>query len=167
MPLTRFGGIADLASGIQTFQPHTASSAGAWPAANRAIFCLVRPKQTRAVSAIQFFVGTQSGNVDVGVYTHAGGTMTRLASAGSTACGAGSAVQSINLSAPVLLVAGRTYYLALSCDNTTATFARQASASSAINTVGDQMLFVASSFPLDASHSGAAGSSFTPWLYAS
>lgn len=88
-------------------------------AANRAIYIPTSPLQAAAtITGVQIHVVVQSGNISVGLYNSAG---SRVATSGAVACpAAGLAV--VAFSASYSAAAG-TYYLAISADNTTATFA--------------------------------------------
>jgi hypothetical protein len=94
----------------------TWTAATAWPAANRALYMPVRIEMPMTVFKMAFIVGVQSGNCDVGIYDEKGN---RLVSAGSTAVAA-AGFQSVDI-ADTLLAPG-IYFLAMNCDNTTATF---------------------------------------------
>ena len=84
--------------------------------ANYAILNAFSVTRAVTVSTAYFFVQTQSGNIDFGIYD---GDGNRLASTGSTACPvAGKA--SIALTAPVTLVPGQVYYLAYAVNNAVA-----------------------------------------------
>lgn len=94
------------------------SGAAVWPAANRAIYLPVVVQ--RVCTAYQFLlnVSVQSGNLDVGIYDEWGN---RQVSAGSTAVAA-AGVQLVNITDTVLTPG--VYFLAMNCDNTTASFTR-------------------------------------------
>lgn len=70
------------------------------------------------VSTARFVVGTQSGNLDIGILASNGD---RLGSTGSFACPASSSASQA-LTGSVNLEPGVVYYAALAADNTTATF---------------------------------------------
>lgn len=106
--------------------PYNQSGAGAFSGASQAKLFLV-PYLTGkiTVGGMVLGIGTQSGNFDVGIYSLAAPatTLNRIASSGSVPCPAGNN----NLFVP--FTAGATldptiasYYLALACDNITATF---------------------------------------------
>jgi hypothetical protein len=81
---------------------------------NNAFFVRFQAPRALTIAAIAFEVTTADAanpNMDVGIYTVSGLTMTRVASAGATA-GKGNAtgVQAINLSAPYTLDAGAVYF---------------------------------------------------------
>lgn len=99
--------------------PLMAASLQSVASANDAVFMGFMVVAQATVSVAKIRVGTQSGNVDAGIYDSAG---TRLASSGTTACGSGNATQSLPLSAAVTLKPGILYYAAIACDNATATF---------------------------------------------
>lgn len=98
------------------------SGSGAFPSANMAIyvpFAIAGPYLARKVWWANGLA--VSGNVDVGVYSSDG---TRLLSAGSTAQATIQSIQSVDTT-DVLLLPG-SYYLAMSCSTTAATFYRLA-----------------------------------------
>jgi hypothetical protein len=113
--------------------PHVISTAGecglgswskggggtnAWGTANRAFYCpIVLPAPVVAKRLFMLVGTTQNGNVDVGIYNHAGA---KIVSSGSVAQGPVSAVQIFDI-ADTPLPAGN-YYMAVSSDSTTATF---------------------------------------------
>lgn len=95
-------------------------SSAAWPASNTAVYTPYLLTETVVAQQIAFIVGTSSGNIDVGIYSETG---TRLVSSGSTACGA-SGVQAVDITDTTLTPG--VYFVAMNCDNTTATFNRTA-----------------------------------------
>lgn len=111
-------------------------------AANRALYlpCVIGVACT--IIGVKIRVGTQSGNISVGLYSSAG---SRVATSGAVACPA-SGVANVAFTASYVATAGR-YYLAISCDNVTATFA----APNPANTAGPGACrFEASAHPLPA-----------------
>ena len=97
------------------------NASAVWPSANMAIYQPVIVHVSTTVLQLAWANGaTVSGNVDVGVYDSA---FTRLVSSGSTAQSGTSVPQFVNITDLYLAVG--TYYLALACDNTTATFVRR------------------------------------------
>ena len=72
-----------------------------------------------AVTQMWFRVGVQSGNLDAGIMSLSGTTLTRVASLGSTTCPAPGEV-SANLTAGVTLDPAIVYYLVCGLDNTVA-----------------------------------------------
>lgn len=119
---------------VITCDPRMGQAAAAvWPGANRGIY--LRTMNGGPVSAIGFEVGVQSGNVSVAAFANTGvGKLavpsTRLATSGTVACPA-SGYAEVALGATVNLAPGD--WLFLSCDNTTASFARYAPLSAAFN----------------------------------
>lgn len=89
-------------------------AATAWPTANKALY--IPFGVTRPFTAYKFsaYVGTASGNIDVGIYDEGG---TRLVSLGSTAAVTGTPDWNIT---DTVLPRGL-YYMALAVDNTTFT----------------------------------------------
>lgn len=92
-----------------------------WPAANRAIYIpFVLAESVTVVKLFWVNGATVSGNVDVGIY--GGVSQTRLVSSGTTAQAGVNDVQSVDVT-DTAMGPGQ-FYLALVCDNTTATFQR-------------------------------------------
>ena len=155
---------------VHTFSPHcqgTNFSAGAvrlasaasaaFPTTNQAFFMPLF--MGAPITIAQLFVwngATVSGNVDVGVYAEDG---TRLVSSGSTAQAGTSVLQVFDVTDTV--IGPGNYYLALACDNTTATITRVTVALSVARLHGN--LTQASAFPLPtlATFATVAGG-FTP-----
>ena len=119
-----------LPTGLITIEPHSAcafaamgltlSVSGTWAASNRAIFYPFR--LTRPFTAVKMFLyngATVSGNVDLGIYDTSG---TRLISTGSTAQAGVSSIQVIDITDTRF--GPGVFYLAIACDNTTATIFR-------------------------------------------
>jgi hypothetical protein len=104
--------------------PQSQSGAAVFVGANDAYLYAVFPQVMApiTVSKIHLGINVQSGNVDVGIYSLSGTTLTRVASAGGIACPAVNADGDIALSASVTLQPGTLYYLAIACDNVTASF---------------------------------------------
>ena len=91
---------------------------------NFGIFFLVRPSKEITVSQASWFVGTANGNIDVGLYSSDGTTLTRVARTGSVAAAGASAIQTAALDAPATLLPGTDYYIALVTDSATLTLGR-------------------------------------------
>lgn len=104
-------------SGIMSFIS-AFSGSGTWQANNRAHYIPFMVTQIVTAYQMSVIVATQSGNLDVGIYTEQG---VRLVSAGSTAVAA-AGVQTVNINDTVLLPG--VYFMAMNCDNTTAAFNR-------------------------------------------
>lgn len=95
-----------------------AAASAVWETANSARYLPFVLSDTLVVAQLFCQNGaTVSGNVDMGIYSEAGA---RLVSIGSTAQAGVSTLQFFNIT-DTTLGPGR-YYLALGCDNTTATF---------------------------------------------
>lgn len=95
----------------------TSFAAGnAWPANNRAIYIPFSVDVPLTVFQMAVEVTTQSGNLDLGIYTEQG---VRLVSAGSTAVGA-AGIQTVNITDTTL--SPGTYFMAMSCSTTAAAF---------------------------------------------
>jgi hypothetical protein len=104
--------------------PWLQNAAAASDSAGRAYLFMVFPQPTGAVtvSKVHLGIGTASGNIDAGIYSLSGTTMTRVASAGGVACPAAGGDIDVNMTASATLQPGTVYYLAVAADNTTATF---------------------------------------------
>lgn len=119
---------------VLTVDPRSNQTYVAWPGANRGIY--VRVVNGGPISKVAFDVGVSSGNISVAAYRNTGvgkaavPTGAPLATSGAVACPA-SGLGEINLDATVHLNAGD--WLFLSCDNTTATVARNAPISTVFN----------------------------------
>ncbi len=98
------------------------STSGVWPVANTAIYVPVTIPSIVTAYQMSIQVTTQNGNCDVGIYDEIGN---RLVSAGSTTVGA-AGIQLFNITDTVLVPG--VYYLAMNCDNTTASFFRSGQA---------------------------------------
>lgn len=99
----------------------TTTTAGG-PVQNQVYFYPLHPiLMTTTLTQIVYKVGTQNGNIDLGVYSFDGTTMTKVATTGSTACPA-SGIARTTLSAT--LNPGTRYYLAFITDSASATFIR-------------------------------------------
>lgn len=94
------------------------STAGAWPANNMALYYPFIVQDPITVTQIAVEVTTQSGNLDLGIYSEA---LTKLVGLGSTAVGA-AGVQVGNI-ADTTLGPGL-HYLAMCCSTTAAAFRR-------------------------------------------
>lgn len=145
--------------------PPFSATASAFPSANAAMGIRL-PKRYRpvALTNLGVYIGTASGNIDLGVYTWDGSQFVRQASTGSTAASGSNAIQKI---APgsVLTYDGRAdVWLFVAADNTTVTMARL-SGSAAITNLANRGVLKTSAFPLPSTISGA-GSTATPiWIY--
>lgn len=133
--------------------------------ANRAFLALVRVGRAIPMSQLSVYVGTSSGNLDVGVYVSDGTTLTRLASAGSTAMAGTNTTQTIAVSA-ITLSPGQNYYFAVALDNGTGTIGRAGTPGASIGSLGLRTISRDASFPLPASIalSGVSGSTVTPLI---
>jgi hypothetical protein len=123
--------------------------------ANNAYCARIRVQPALSITKLSVFIGTASGNVDVGVYSSDGTTLTRLVSSGSTAAAGASAVQTITV-ASTALVPGFSYYLAVAPDNATVTIGRVA-ITSAIAALGKRVQAFTSGFPLPSTLTLSAG----------
>jgi hypothetical protein len=113
---------------VSTIPPVAANGFNAIPA-NGAIGGRILWPETGTINALAVFIGTTSGNIDIGVYDTNGASRTRLASFGTVAAGGANAYQSVVVSLPV--VKGNAADLMLAADNATVTFAMQGAANAA------------------------------------
>lgn len=136
-------------------------------AANQALLSRAsRLSQAVAINYLRYYVGGASGNIDLGIYTWDGATgFTRVASTGSTASSGTNAAQIVALAAPVVLVPGVDYFLALAADNAVVTFGRFAFSAGA-GAATQRCFTKASSFPLPASIASASTTASWLWLAA-
>jgi len=93
-------------------------SAGAWPAANRALFIPVELEFPATAYQMSFVVGTQSGNYDIGIYDELFNALYRKGSTAVPAAGLGL----VDITDTVLVPG--VYFIAMNVDNVTATFNR-------------------------------------------
>lgn len=143
-------------------------SAATFPSANAVVFVRVRVSRSLVISTMRTFIGTASGNIDIGVYQSDGTTLTRLSSTGSTPASGTNAIQAIALASPVTPSPGIDYYFAVAADNTTVTLARSAG-TTVISAIGAQVMTLAASFPLPSTIAlgSASGTSYSVWLHGS
>lgn len=94
--------------------------------------------------------GGGSGNIDLGIYSSNGTTLTRIASTGSTACPAASNNASLTFTASVTLTPGTLYYSAAASDNVIAALNGTAFTPPFSGTVSTWVATVPTSFPLPA-----------------
>ncbi len=107
---------------FDAYQGTISVASGAWPTTNVAIFIPFYVPGPFTVRSFWCFNGASvSGNVDLGVYGLDGSL---IVSTGSTAQAGVSALQITTVTAKLLMPGA--YYMALACDNTTATFTRTA-----------------------------------------
>lgn len=133
---------------VETIPPGAATISFA-SVANIAVLILVRVDRPITVAKLRVRVQTQSGNLDLGIYSSDGTTATRLGSMGSTAVAA-AGVQTCTLATPIVLSPGTDYYIALAVDNGTVTFYGGAAGASDIGIIGNRLIHFTASFPLPA-----------------
>lgn len=139
-----------LAAGAIAIPPINATGSAVWPTANLALFMPFSIPAQQTVNRMIWFNGTVvSGNVDAGVYNEDG---TRVVTCGSTAQAGISVAQVANVTATPL--AAGSYFMALACDNITATFSRWPFAATYLR--GGPIVQAAGSFVLPASVTFAA-----------
>jgi hypothetical protein len=132
--------------------------ASAWVTANSSRYIPIYVQQPVTVFQMATVVAAQSGNCDVGIYDEFG---TRLVSSGTTAVGA-VGYQIFNI-ADTALQPG-TYYMAMGCDNVTASFNRinwVTAANGAVNGCLTQTVY-----PLPATWTTPTSATHTPHLIA-
>ena len=123
-------------------------------ASNRAYYIPCTIPADCTITGARFVVGTQSGNISVGLYA-ADGT-TRVATSGAVACPA-TGSQSVAFSGTYAATAGR-FYIGFSVDNNTATFGWNQQVSSGISgPVGSKFQETAHPLPATATMSAGAG----------
>ncbi len=146
-------GIADVLMAWVT----TAVAGQTWPTANKAFYIPITITSPITVAYMMTRISTvSSGNVDVGLYSVDG---TRILSSGSTGAGTVNVVQSFNVTDTV--IGPGVYYLAMACDNTTATFLAWIPALQALRGAG--VMEQTSAFPLPATATFATlTSNFVP-----
>lgn len=134
------------------------SSTSVWTANDaRGVRCIAYKSGT--VSAVGFYVGVSSGNVDMGIYNTAVTTRARLWSAGTTACGTVNTWQVFTVTAGLVPVnEGDHFDVALAVDNGTASIGRLAAPTNA----GVQLMTA----PFLQSQTGAGGNKLA-WSIAS
>lgn len=138
--------------------------------ANLALGSRVVIPRAGTISGLSVFIGTASGNIDVGVYSVSGTSRTKLYSSGSTAAAGSNAWQSFS---PSLVVnAGDIVDFCIAVDNGTVTIGRIADSIGALASLpsgydsdasGSEVLTWAksTSFPLPASFSSVTAASAT------
>lgn len=142
--------------------PITQSAAAASSGSNQArLYLITTLTGSATVTTVRFGVSVSSGNVDVGIYSLSGTTLTKLASSGSTACPAGGDA-SITIASTTLNPTSGPFYLAIAVDNTSATlYSGQGTANMIASPITGQTMYrFTSSFPLPATL--ATGSAVTP-----
>lgn len=118
--ITSYDSVLSVGGPLSSCSINQSGGTNTWPSANQAFFVpIVVPRSLTVVKMFWVNGAAVSGNVDTGIYDVAGN---RLVSIGTTAQAGTSAIQIVDTT-DLALAPGR-YYLALACDNTTATFAR-------------------------------------------
>jgi hypothetical protein len=128
-------------------------ASAAYPTANRALLIPFTPTRDMRPALWYWHNGaTVSGNVEVGVWDAA---LQKVASSGSVAQAGVNAFQSVAAAGGTVIKGGRTGYLVVCVDNTTATLFRLAPSGTLLNGLG--VLMLATSLPLPTSLAGAVG----------
>ena len=115
----------------RTIDPAHATNLAAFGGANRGAWVRLYGPDDPSCPGLYLYVGTSSGNISVAVYANNGsrGTAARptgapKATSGAVACPTAGAISLVSFTAPTEIVQGDWAFL--SCDNTTATFAKSA-----------------------------------------
>jgi hypothetical protein len=130
-----------------------AAASAVYPTANLAIFVPVRLSQPRTYVKAWWLNGaTAAGNVDVGIYTLSGTTLTRVVASTAEAQAGVSAMQ-VAAAFTTTTIGPGVYYLAISCTLGTATFWRSVASVISLRTMG--CFQAATSSPLPATATAA------------
>lgn len=136
------------------------TGAAAWPAANRAIYVPFLVHAACVAYQMGVIVGTQSGNLDIGIYDAI--SYKRLVSSGSTAVAA-AGFQAVNITDTTLIPG--VYFAALCVDNTTAQLRRSATATYLCGLMGVlQQAVGAVTLPATASSLAQPASGYLPLI---
>lgn len=128
----------------------TTGVSAAYSGASTAYFVPVRVSQTRTYTKAWWINGaTAAGNVDVGIYTRAGTTLTRVVASTAEAQGTISVMQVAATFTATTLTPGL-YYLAISCTSASATFWSFGSYSAGLRSGGVFQTATASPLPTSA-----------------
>lgn len=150
---------------VETVPWNTVSVSGA-PGANFLGCVWLTVLRELTVSQVKFYVATQNGNIDIGIYQSDGTTLTKIASTGSTAVGA-IGMQTIALTGSVTLDPANDYYLGFILDGT-GSLGRPASLVNAAVSLQEKMAVTkAQTFPLPATTTLASlssGIASIPWV---
>lgn len=124
---------------------------GASAATASAYFFRFRVAKPLTLSKVTYYIGAASGNVDAGYYDSADGgvNLARLASAGSTAASGSNTTQQLTMTASIVVVPNKDYWIAFASDNATLTIGRLAQFAP-VSLLGNFALVRASVFPLPA-----------------
>lgn len=106
-------------SSMQAATNSGAPNAGAWPAANRAIFIPVAIDRYETITQLWTWNGTVNGNIDIGLYDE---NFNLLVSTGSVAMSGANTVQAVNITD--YSIGPGLYFTALACSSATASFVR-------------------------------------------
>lgn len=133
----------------ETIPGYVVNAVQALPGANNLIL-IEAPRRNSILTIGRFrhWIGTSSGNVDVGVWTFDGTTYTLVGSTGSTPAGTLNAVQTIVPGASIVVPKHVRRFYGIAADNTTVTFGRFSSLNALINVEDKRMRVRAASFPL-------------------
>jgi hypothetical protein len=104
---------------VGPFDPRSFTQTGAFTAANYAFHMPFAVKRPVTVSGARTYIATQSGNIDVGIYSATGELLT---SVGGVACPA-AGERTVTFAESIPLVPGTLYYLTFVADNTTVALA--------------------------------------------
>lgn len=151
------GGELLLANGMPA-----ASTSGAWPTANTALFMPMLVPRPFIFKQVGLFNGaTVSGNVDMGIYDPAG---IRLVSSGSVAQAGTNVTQTIDITDTP--VNPGLYYLAIALNNGTGTTFRWTAVTNVWRAAGILAMASAFNLPATATYSASLPAPYMPIMYA-
>lgn len=132
--------------------------------ANTAYFTRFQVDAPLTVNTITIYVGSNNtGNVDAGIYETTGSNLKRITSAGATALGSTSDIQSLTLGRSVALAPGATYYVAVAVVSASATIGAAILVDDAIGGLQSRWLQKSSSMALPATITSPAASATAVW----
>lgn len=132
--------------------PHYMMQSTATSTANTASFIKFGVKIPVTVTKAYARITTASGNIDMGIYSSDGTTLTRVGSSGTTACPTAANNANVTLTGSVNLVPGVIYYAAVSSDNAVVSMMKPGFTPMFTGTGGGDFCgTVATSFPLPSS----------------
>lgn len=155
---------------VETVDCHSPMSNSAIGANTASFIRLKRLPVAFAFTSLEWEVGSAAGNVEAGLYSSDGITLTKIVTTGAVAAAGASARQSSAAAGTIPRYTGALdYYLALWSSDGSASFARVAGTLSAILTEGNMVgtkASLASGLPDTQALSGLSASSNTFWVRA-
>lgn len=150
--------LADARVSAQAAQPNRIESmpvfvaTGAFtPVANQVYLSKFRVGKAITIHTLVIYVAAAAGNVDLGIYSSDGTTLTKVGSTGSTAVVGSGATQSIALQADTSLTPGVDYYLAAEFSTGTTISVHRSQINNLIGEIDKRAVSVAGgAFPLPA-----------------